>query len=452
MKNEAHATIIPTRALNPYQGRWAIKARVTAKGELRRYNNARGDGKVFSFDLLDSEGGEIRVTCFNAVVDKFYDLVEVGKVYMVSRGSLKPAQKNFNHLNNEYEITLDSASTVELCPDEDDSIPQQQFSFKPISDVESTESNSILDVIGIVTSISPSVSIMRKNGMETQKRSLSLKDHSGRSVEFTLWGEFCNKEGRELQNMVDSGNFPVLAVKAGKVSDFSGKSLGTISASQLFINPDFPEAHRLRGWFDSGGRNAVFQSISKDMPMGQKNEIRKTVSQIKEEGLGMEKADWITVKASVSFIKTDSFCYTACPLMNGERKCSKKVVKSEGEPWHCERCNKDFDDCDYRYLLNAQVQDHTGLTWVTGFQEAGVDIMGCSAQELYSLKNEEQDESRFEEIIKSRLFNQYLLKLKVKEESYGDEKKVKVTVVKADEVDPSSEAKYMLNLISGSFR
>lgn len=453
MRNEAPARIIPISALNPYQGRWAIKARVTAKGDLRRYNNARGDGKVFSFDLLDSDGGEIRVTCFNAVADQFYGYVEVGKVYMVSRGSLKPAQKNFNHLNNEWEITLEAASIVELCPDEDNSIPQQQFSFKPISDVENMENNSIIDVIGVVTAVNPSASIMRKNGMETQRRILNLKDHSGRSVELTLWGELCNREGSKLQNMVDSGVFPVLAVKAGKVNEFSGKSVVTISTSQLFINPDFPEAHNLRGWFDSGGKNMATQSISKDMmSMAQRNEVRKTVSQIKQEGLGRgEKPDWIAVKASVSFVKTDNFCYTACPLMIGDRQCAKKVVKSGETHWHCERCNQDFEECDYRYLIQAQVQDHTGLTWVTAFQESGEDLLGCSAKELFFLKHEEQDDTRFEEIIRSRLFNQYLFKLKVKEEMYGDEQKVKITVVKADKVDPSVEGKYMLDLISGSF-
>jgi replication factor A1 len=31
----------------------------------RRYSNARGEGKFFSFDLLDGEGGEIRVVCWN---------------------------------------------------------------------------------------------------------------------------------------------------------------------------------------------------------------------------------------------------------------------------------------------------------------------------------------------------------------------------------------------------
>jgi replication factor A1 len=191
-KNEAPPRIIPIAALNPYQGRWTIKARVTAKGELRHYNNARGDGKVFSFDLLDSDGGEIRVTCFNAVADQFYNQIEVGKVYLVSKGSLRPAQKAFNHLRNDHEIMLESTSIVQPCHEDDTSIPQQQFHFRPIMEIESMENNSILDLIGMVSYISPSSSIMRKNGTETQKRSLHLKDMSGRSVEVTLWGNFCN--------------------------------------------------------------------------------------------------------------------------------------------------------------------------------------------------------------------------------------------------------------------
>ncbi|XP_062148228.1 replication protein A 70 kDa DNA-binding subunit A [Alnus glutinosa] len=450
LKNDAPARIIPIAALNPYQGRWAIKARVTAKGDLRRYNNARGDGKVFSFDLLDSDGGEIRVTCFNAVVDRFYDAIELGKVYMISKGSLKPAQKNYNHLKNEWEIFLEATSMVELCPDEDGSIPRQQFSFRPISEIENAENNSILDVIGVVISVNPSVPILRKNGMETQRRILNLKDGSGRSVELTLWGEFCNREGQKLEEMINSGGFPVLAVKSGKVNDFSGKSIGTISATQLLINPDLPEAHGLRNWFDGVGKSASSVSISREIILGgSKNEIRKTVSQIKDEGFGRsDKPDWVTVKAAISFIKTDTFCYTACPLMIGDRQCNKKVTRSGNARWQCDRCNQEFEECDYRYLLQAQIQDHTGLTWVTAFQESGEEILGCSAKELYSLKYEDQDDDRFGGIIRSRLFIQYLFRLKIKEEMYGDEQRVKITVVKVDNVNYSSEGRYMLDLIS----
>jgi replication factor A1 len=450
VKNEAPSRVIPIAALNPYQGRWAIKARVTAKGDLRRYNNARGDGKVFSFDLLDSDGGEIRVTCFNAVVDRFYDAIEVGKVYLISKGNLKPAQKNYNHLKNDWEIMLDLNSTVELCPDEDGSIPRQQFSFRPISDIENVENNAILDVIGVVTYVSPSVPISRKNGMETLRRILNIKDNSGRTVELTLWGEFCNREGQKLQEMVDAGVFPIMAVKSGKVNEFSGKSIGSISTTQLFINPDFPEAQSLRIWFDQVGKDSASLSISKDITHGgPKNEIRKTVSQIKDEGLGRsDKPDWITLRAAISFIKTDTFCYTGCPLMIGDRQCNKKVTRSGDTSWHCDRCNQEFEECDYRYLLQAQILDNTGLTWVTAFQEVGEEIMGYSAKDLYVLKYEQEDDEKFGNIIKSRLFNQFVFRLKIKEELYGDEQKVKITVVKADKVNYSSESRYMLDFIS----
>ncbi|KAK4396864.1 Replication protein A DNA-binding subunit A [Sesamum angolense] len=450
MRNEAPARIIPIAALNPYQGRWAIKARVTAKGDLRRYNNARGDGKVFSFDLLDSDGGEIRATCFNAVVDRFYDTIEVGKVYVISKGSLKPAQKNFNHLKNEWEIFLETASSVDLCPDEDASIPRQQFSFRPISEIQNTESNSILDVIGVVVTVNPSVPILRKNGMETQRRILNLKDQSGLSVELTLWGEFCNREGQQLQEMVETGNFPILAIKAGKVNDFTGKSVSTISATQLFINPDCSEANSLRDWFEHGGKDIASHSISREvMPGGSKNETRKTMAQIKDEGLGRsDKPDWITVKATISFIKTDNFCYTACPLMIGDRQCNKKVTKSGNSRWLCDRCTQEFEECDYRYLLQVQVQDHTGLTWVTAFQETGEEILGCSAKDLYLLKYETENDVKFTEIIRNCLFTEFLLRLKIKEEIYGDEQRVKITVVKAEKVNYSEESRFLFDMIA----
>ncbi|KAG0481738.1 hypothetical protein HPP92_012596 [Vanilla planifolia] len=446
-KNEAPVRVIPISALNPYQGKWTIKARVTTKGDLRHYNNARGEGKVFSFDLLDSDGGEIRATCFNMVADQFYEQIEIGKIYLISKGTLRPAQKNFNHLNNEYEIMLESSTTIQPCL-EDNTIPWQQFNFKPVSEIESMDNNSTVDVIGVVSSIQPAGTIMRKNGTETHKRTLQLKDMSGRSVEITLWEKFCNTQGHEIQVMCDSGVFPVLAIKAGRVSDFGGKSVGTISSSQLFINPDIPEMHQLKEWFDREGKNHTALSISRETSTIGRIGVRKNVSQIKDEGLGRsEKPDWITVKATVSFIKLDNFCYTACPLMIGDRQCNKKVNNNGDGMWHCDRCDQSFPECDYRYLLQFQIQDHTGITWVTAFQECAEEILGISAKELYLLKYEEQDELKFAEIVRKVLFNQYLFKLKVKEETFSDEQRLKSTTMKAERVDPSSESRYLLGMI-----
>lgn len=447
-KNEAPPRIVPIAALNPYVGRWTIKARVTSKGDLRHFNNPRGEGKVFSFDLLDADGGEIRVTCFNAVVDQFYSQIEVGKVYMISKGTLKPAQKNFNHLPNDHEIWLDTTSIVQPCFEDDNKIPRQQFHFRPISDIEGIENNGIVDVIGVVSSISPSSSIMRKNGTQTQKRSLHLKDMSGRSVELTLWGNFCNTEGQTLQNMCDNGNFPVLAVKSARVCEFNGKGVGTLSTSQLFIEPDFPEAQRLKEWFEREGRNVPSVSISRETASLARTEARKTISQIKDEKLGTsEKPDWITVCASISFIKMDNFCYPGCPILVGDRQCNKKVTNNGDGKWRCDKCDQSVDDCEYRYLIQFQIQDHTGLTWVTAFQEVGEEIMGISAKDLYYLKNEEQDDEKFTEIARAALFCKYIFKLKVKEETFSDEQRVKSTVVKAEKANFAAESRYLLELM-----
>ncbi|XVE99955.1 hypothetical protein REPUB_Repub03eG0244500 [Reevesia pubescens] len=448
VNNEAPPRIIPISALNPYQGRWTIKARVTKKGELRRYNNARGEGKVFSFDLLDSDGGEIRVTCFNAVVDQFYNQIEAGKIYFISRGLLKPAKKTYNHLNNEHEIFLDNTSTVQPCYEDDNRIPWQQFHFRTISDVEDMESNSIVDLIGMVSFISPAASIMKKNGTATQKRTLHLKDMSGRSVELTLWGAFCDVEGQKLQSLCDSGEFPVLAVKAGRVSDFSGKAVGTVATTQLFINPDSPEAGRLKEWFVSEGRNTPSVSISRETSSMSRTDNRKTISQIKDERLGTsEKPDWITVVATVAYIKLDNFCYTACPIMNGDRQCNKKVTNNGDGKWWCDKCDRSVDECDYRYIIQFQIQDHTGITWVTAFQESGEDLMGVSAKDLYYLRHENQNDEKFMEIMRQVMFNKYIFKLKVKEETFSDEQRVKSTVVKVEKINFSSESRHLFDLI-----
>ena len=53
-----------------------MKVRVTNKSDIRTWSNSRGEGKLFSLDMMD-ETGEIRATAFNAECDKFYHMIEV---------------------------------------------------------------------------------------------------------------------------------------------------------------------------------------------------------------------------------------------------------------------------------------------------------------------------------------------------------------------------------------
>ena len=258
-----------------------------------------------------------------------------------------------------------------------------------------------------------------------------------------LWKrrEICDSDPKEP---------PILAVKAGRISDFSGKSIGTISTTQLLVDPNLPEAKRLKLSFESikgkEDKTLTHRSLSQEGGSCTHPEIRKVISQIKDEGLGRSgRPDWIVIKGTISFIKTDKFCYPACPILVGGKQCNRKVLKDSNGTWHCDRCGQSVAECERRYLLSLQIQDQSGVTWVTAFQEAGEEIMGISAKELYFLK--EEDNLRFNDIVRQLLFVPKLFKLKVKEETYNDEISVKCTVIKAEDLVFEEEMKVLVEMI-----
>lgn len=64
--------------------------RITKKGDMRSWQNARGAGTLFSVDLLDEDGSEIKGTFFKADADKWFEILQEGKVREQNRICRKP--------------------------------------------------------------------------------------------------------------------------------------------------------------------------------------------------------------------------------------------------------------------------------------------------------------------------------------------------------------------------
>ena len=213
---------VPIEALNPYNSKWTIKATVISKGEVRRINTRAGEMPVFDFAIAD-DSAEIRVTCWRETAEKFAPMIEIGKVYLISRGQVKPANKKFSTLNNDYELTLGNESALQLCADEVTKI-KRHYNFVSIADVGEKAAQAVVDVIGVVTSVGPAARILAKSGNELTKRVLVIADDSGASIELTIWGDNAEKFPDDSANAV-------IAFKGLRVTEWNQKSLGTSLSS-----------------------------------------------------------------------------------------------------------------------------------------------------------------------------------------------------------------------------
>ena len=116
---------------------------------------------MYGFDLVNSSHDEIHISAFNQLALYLYEQIHLGLVYIVSNGTVKASNPIFNHLKSHTEIFLGSSSTIQLCLDEYPLIPLYCFNFKTIKEIQTMCINSMVELVGILISVSPTSTIRK---------------------------------------------------------------------------------------------------------------------------------------------------------------------------------------------------------------------------------------------------------------------------------------------------
>ncbi|OMO53144.1 Nucleic acid binding, tRNA/helicase-type [Corchorus capsularis] len=438
----------PLVSLNPYQGNWTIKVRLTSKGNMRTYKNARGEGCVFNVELTDEDGTQIQATMFNEAARKFFDKFQLGKVYYISKGTLKLANKQFKTVKNDYEMTLNENSMVEEASNEESFIPETKFNFVPIDQLGPyVNGRELVDIIGVVQSVGAISNVKRKIDNENiPKRDMTVADDTKRTVVVSLWNELANTVGQELFDMADKS--PIVAIKSLKVGDFQGVSLSTLGKSTVLINPDIPEAKKLKAWYDSEGKVSSMASIGSGLSPSSKGGARSMYSDrislshiTGNPSLGEDKPAFFSIKAFISLIKPDqAMWYRAC------KTCNKKVTEAIGSGYWCEGCQKNDDECSLRYIMVSKISDASGEAWVSAFNEEAERIVGCPADELDKLKSNEEGNA-YQQKLKDATWARHLFRVSVTQNEYNNEKRQRITVRAVAPIDFAEESRFLLEEI-----
>lgn len=434
----------PIESLSPYQNNWTIKGRVSYKGDIRTWLNSKGEGKLFNVNFLD-ELDEIRATAFNDMADKFFNLLEEGKVYYVSKARIQQAKPKFSHLSHPYELSLDKDLEVTECFDTAD-VPKINFNFARLDTVQNLEKDSVIDVIGVVNAVNEVFQITAKlTGKPFNRRNITIVDDSNFAIDVGLWNQTA------VDFSIPAGS--VVAFKGVKVQDFGGRSLTLTHLGSIMNNPDIPEAYQLKGWYDSKGASESFKTLKSELP-SEPLSRRKTIAQVESEGLGAgEKPDYFSVKASILYVKPDNFCYPACnnevnTTGRGPSPCNRKVIQESDGQWRCERCNLTFAEPHYRYILSALILDHTGQIWVTLFDDEAQKLLNTPAGRLMELRQDEES-GEFTKVVQSVTMHEYNFRVRAKQDSYNGTTRTRYQVNSVSELDYNAECSSLVKELEG---
>ena len=353
---------------------------------------------------------------------------------MVETAQIKPVtNRNYNTTDHNYELALNNSTKVQAVEDAlSQDVPTTLYNFVSISDLSDKPEKTKVDVLGVILEIRDTQTIVTRAGRETKKRELQIIDSSNSKINVTFWGE-------KGENIPSNAIQQIIAIKGGEVSEWQGKTISVGFSASFELEPtNCQEVLTLRDWFDKGGLDGSTQSLTNtnhNLPSS-RNEL-VSLAEVKQSVSSSNTADsvkYFNVEASLIMLKMDNVMYRACPIESCRRKVAEETPDS-GE-FKCNKCDKKYPNFIWRYIVQAAIADFSDFHWVTIFEESASSIIGMSADVL--ARKKENNMVEYEKILEACKYHAFEFTLKSKIESWNDEKRLRLSIVKAAKVNKLS--------------
>jgi len=432
----------PISNLNPFNTNVTLKVRLSTKSAIIPYQNQKGAGKRLTANFVDSTG-EIGCTMFNDVVDQFDPILEVGKVYFISKASIKPGNPKFT--KNDFEMSLFKTSSVVLCTDDEDedAIPSVRYAFmESLAAVEEQDNGHLVDVLAVVHVVKPLDSVTtKKDSRQLAKLSIELIDRSKRPMELTLWGD----KAENFEGQVGS----VLAIKDARVSEFRNlKNLAFHLSTTMEVDPTYDVANELRDWYQDNQSDLAGTTTSQ-APRGTSVSSFGTLAELNEmiaeqQLSGESKPVYRKIRGTVVRVMNEernALVYKAAP--GTQKKVVPNTLGGGGKAWFCPTTNQYFDEYEARYIFTILVADSSRTEFLSVFDAAGVTLLGQKAGVVEGHK-ESGNSAELNVIINSVVDQTFIFDVKAMEDTRGEDNRIRMTVSAVEPIDFVKEGNRLL--------
>jgi replication factor A1 len=400
-----HESYTPISALSTFLYDWTLRAKVIKKSELAEYTNPKTSktDKYMTILITDVAGAQISGSFFGESAEKFYTLIEIGKVYLFSGGNISLADKKYRTSDSNYKLNFSNSADITL--DEDQAFEQRKITREvtPLNKLKEMSSRTMVDVMGVVVDVGlVTEKVSKQKGEILHQRVIKILDDSGARVDLSLWNENASDSRISELRVNDS----ILYAKSVNITIYNEAFyLSSVRAmTELEFNPLNENAGRIMKWFKNLDKDSVqILDLTQRKENNRDDEPYHTIEQIKNKPPGNEK---YFVICRVQFPKqVEKATYPSCI------KCNKKVDANEEGVFNCISCGGFSRECTYKYLLRGvMLGDSTGSIFATAFNEAAEFLLKMKAAE-FEKKNDEEKLS----IVRSSSFLQFVFSIRIAE-------------------------------------
>lgn len=342
---------------------WAVVVRIVHIGRQRRVlgDSDRGGGKmVFDARLVDARGDSAVATFWG----KKREPLDVGCVYHLRGGMIKfsdsvPPKPTVLQFGDRAVVSL-----LDQDSEEAQSIPKVAVNVlssvadgvRPIAEVLNMEIGETTSILVAVVSMTSVTTCSTRRG-RVARRTVSVRDGSGSSIDITLWEAVAEDSQHQL---VVGGRYCF--------KDFSVKMFGTTKILSSRVSSEIVPCDE-HGMATEQPQPRPVQSLRITPVPVAPDSWFGTFSSTTELPLTML---WVS---AVRLPLT----YRACP------RCGRKLQSCDESVTLCPGCGEIPEAPEYRYMIRMLLSDGLQSRWGCGFNAIGEKLLGCAPGEHVSM-------------------------------------------------------------------